>query len=172
MASTLRVIDALKNPGQEFPFTADAQIEEMDVLGDPVSFADIAVKGTLVGTGETVGIEAAVTATVTSRCARCLEEVTLDIAAEMKVEFASQPDPDNPDQYLFEGTTVDLTEAVKDALLLEIPIRFLCSEDCKGFCTKCGTNLNTGSCSCQEGDDEMNPFAALRSIIVENNEEV
>lgn len=172
MASTLNVTNALKNPGQEYPFSADVEIEEMDVLGDSVSFTDIAVKGTLVGTGETVGIEAAVTATVTSRCARCLEEAKLDVAADMKVEFARQPDPDNPDQYSFEASTVDLTEAVKDALLLEIPLRFLCSEDCKGLCPKCGINLNTGSCSCQEGDDEMNPFAALRSIIVENNEEV
>ena len=40
MASTLRVGDALKNPGQEFPFEADAQISEMEVLGDPVRFEE------------------------------------------------------------------------------------------------------------------------------------
>ena len=41
-----------------------------------------------------------------------------------------------------------------------------------GLCVKCGTNLNTGTCKCQKDDDELNPFAALRSMIVDNNEEV
>ena len=172
MASALNVLNALKNPGQEYPFTADAVLEEMEVLGDPVKFTDIAVKGTFVGSGENVSIEATVTATVTSRCARCLEEVIQPIKAEMCAEFAHQPDPEDPDQYCFEASTLELTDAIRDALVLELPIRFLCKEDCKGLCSKCGTNLNTGTCNCLHGDDDLNPFAALRSMIVENNEEV
>ena len=70
MASTLRVGDALKNPGQEFPFEADAQISEMEVLGDPVRFEEIAVSGTVVGTSETVGVKAEIRAKVESLCAR------------------------------------------------------------------------------------------------------
>ncbi|MGN0802238.1 MAG: YceD family protein [Candidatus Faecivicinus sp.] len=171
MASTLNVTNALKNPGQEYPFEADCSIEEMDVLGDPVRFDNVAAKGTYVGSGETVSLEAVATATVTSRCARCLAEVTLPIAAELHAEFARQPDPENPDQYCFEASTLELTDAIRDALVLELPLRFLCKEDCKGLCPKCGTDLNAGSCTCQEGDDDFNPFAALRSI-VENNEEV
>jgi len=172
LASTLNVLNALKNPGQEYPFTADAVLEEMEVLGDPVKFADIAVKGTFVGSGETVSIEAEVTATVTSRCARCLEEVVQPIKAEISAEFAHQPDPEDPDQYCFEASTLELTDAIRDALVLELPIRFLCKEDCLGLCSQCGTNLNTGTCNCHHGDDDMNPFAALRSMIVDNNEEV
>ncbi len=171
LASTLNVSRALKSPGEAFPFEADARIEEMEVLGDPVRFADIAVKGEFVGAGETVSVDAIVTATVHSRCARCLEAVSLPIAAELQAEFARQPDPDDPDQYAFEGYAVDLAEAVKDALVLQLPIRFLCKEDCKGLCPKCGVNLNTGSCTCRKGDDERNPFSVLRSI-VENDEEV
>ena len=170
MASTLKVLNALKNPGQEYPFTADAQIEEMEVFGDPVLFTDVAVEGIFVGTGETVSIDATATATVTSRCARCLDEVSMPITAEIHAEFTREPDPEDPDQYCFEASELELTDAIKDALLLELPMRFVCSEDCKGLCSQCGTNLNTGTCSCQK-EDLMNPFAALRSI-VENNEEV
>lgn len=172
MASTLNVSNALKNPGQQYPFTADAVIEEMDVLGDPVRFTDVAVKGIFVGSGETVSLEADVTATVSSRCARCLTEVTRPIAAEMRAEFAHEPDPEDPDQYGFEASTLELTDAIRDALVLELPLRFLCTEDCKGLCPQCGTNLNTGTCTCHMGDDDSNPFAALRSMIVDNNEEV
>ena len=171
MASALNVLNALKNPGQEYPFTADAQIEEMEVFGDPVRFVDIAVNGTYVGTGETVSIDATAAATVISRCARCLEEVSMPITAEIHAEFTRQPDPEDPDQYCFEASELELTDAIKDALLLELRMRFICSEDCKGRCSQCGINLKTGTCKCQRGDDDMNPFAALRSI-VENNEEV
>jgi len=171
LASLLSVAKALKYPGQTYPFEAAAQIEEMEVFSDPVRFEDVAAKGTYVGSGETVALKADVTAMVVSRCARCLEEVRFPIAAQLDAEFARQPDPEDPDQYGFEGSTLELTEAIKDALVLELPIRFICSEDCKGLCSQCGTNLNTGSCTCQKGEDDLNPFAALRSI-VQNNEEV
>lgn len=172
MASTLNVTNALKNPGQEFAFTADAVLEEMEVLGDPVRFENIAASGTYFGSGESISLEVKVTATVVSRCARCLEEVVLPITAEMHADFAHEPDPEDPDQYCFEASTLELTDAIRDALVLELPLRFLCSEDCKGLCSQCGTNLNTGTCTCHKGDDDMNPFAALRSLIVDNNEEV
>ena len=54
VASTLNVSRALKSPGLSLPFEADAQIPEMEVLGDPVRFEDIAVKGEVVGSSETV----------------------------------------------------------------------------------------------------------------------
>ena len=171
MASTLCVSNALKNPGQEYPFEADARLEEMEVLGDPVRFEGISARGVFIGSGETVRVDADVTATVVSRCARCLEAVSLPIAAQMHADFARQPDPDDPDQYAFQSSTLELSEAIKDALVLELPLRFLCREDCKGLCPQCGVNLNTGSCTCREADEDSNPFAALRSI-VQNNEEV
>lgn len=171
MASTLNVTKALQNPGQEYPFTADAQIEEMEMLGDPIRFTGVEAHGSIVGTGKTISVTANVSATVVSRCARCLEEVSYPVTAALDAEFSREPDPDDPDQYLFEASTVDLTEALKDALVLELPLRFLCSEDCKGLCPRCGTNLNTGSCTCHKGVEIPNPFEALRSI-VENNEEV
>ncbi len=172
MASTLRVGDALKNPGQEFPFTADSEISEMDVLGDPVHFENIAVSGTVVGTSESVSVKAEIRANVESLCARCREKVSSPIVAEMDAEFVREPDSENPDLYAFEGTTVDLSQAISDALILALPFRFLCKEDCKGLCPKCGANLNTGSCSCpKDEEDDSNPFAALR-MIVDHNEEV
>ena len=86
MASTLNIINALKNPGQEYLFEADCVIEEMEVLGDPVRFENIAVKGSYSGANETVSLEATATATVVTRCSRCLDEVTFPISAEMRAQ--------------------------------------------------------------------------------------
>ena len=43
---------------------------------------------------------------------------------------------------------LDITQEVRDALLLALPLKRLCAEDCKGICTKCFANLNTETCTC------------------------
>ena len=167
----LDVSKALKYPGQVYAFALEPEIEEMEVLNDPVSFSEVAAHGEYFGAGERVSIQGEVTATVTSRCAKCLETVTLPLRAELDAQFARQLDPEDPDLYSFEGSKADLTDAVRDALLLELPYRFLCSEDCRGLCPGCGVNLNLGTCTCQEGAEVTNPFSALKAI-VQMDEEV
>ena len=171
MSAMLDVSKALKYPGQVYPFELGVEIEEMEVLSDPVAFSNVAVQGEFFGAGERVSIRGEITSTVTSRCAKCLEPVELKLNAEMDAQYARQIDPEDPDLYSFEGSKADLTDAVRDALLLELPYRFLCSEDCKGLCPQCGVNLNLGSCTCQEGAEVTNPFSALKAL-VQNNEEV
>ena len=171
MSAILDVSKALSFPGQVYRFEAAPVIEEMEVLNDPVSFEDVTVKGEFFGSGERISIRGKVDATVTSRCAKCLEAVSMQIEADMDAQFVRILDPEDPDLYAFEGSKVDLTDAVRDALLLELPYRFLCSEDCKGLCSNCGINLNLGTCTCQEEEEVTNPFSALKAI-VQNNEEV
>ena len=43
---------------------------------------------------------------------------------------------------------IDLQQTAYDALVLEIPIKILCREDCRGLCPSCGKNLNDGDCGC------------------------
>ena len=171
MASELNVLRALRHPGQEYPFAADIVIEDMEFSGDPISFRDIKVEGTMMGAGERVSVRAEVEAVMKSRCFRCLEDVEMPIKALVDAEFAKVEDPDDPDLYVFEASTIELTDAVRDALVMEIPTRIICSEDCKGLCPSCGVNRNKVSCTCQEGGEVANPFAALKAI-VQNDEEV
>ena len=171
MPAILDVSQALKNPGQPYAFEVGAEIEEMEVLGDPVRFENVRASGELTGAEERVSVRGEVSAAVASRCAKCLAPVTLELRAKLDAVYARQPDPDDPDLYLFEGSKLDLTDAARDALLLELPYRFLCSEDCKGLCPHCGKNLNLGACTCQEGLNVANPFSALKAI-VQNDEEV
>ena len=169
MASTLNVTKALQNPGQEYPFTADAQIEEMEMFGDPVRLVDVNAQGIFFGTGKTISATADVTATVISRCARCLEEVVQPIKAEMSAEFAHQPDPEDPDQYCFEASTLELTDAIRDALVLELPIRFLCKEDCEGWSEYAGEDMNMRSC--HKELPSQHPFAALQQLLAEDSDQ-
>lgn len=59
--------------------------------------------------------------------------------------------------------SVDITEDMRENLLLHVPGFPVCSEECKGLCAQCGANLNKGSCSCMAGD-RPNPWSALDSL--------
>lgn len=51
------------------------------------------------------------------------------------------------------GTTLNLTDDIREDILFALPQHFLCKDDCKGFCLRCGQNLNLGSCDCEDEDD-------------------
>lgn len=171
MGSTLNVTEALKNPGQGYPFSAELELEDMVVLDDPVHFESVHVEGTVLGTGESINAVATAEAVISTRCSKCLEPMQLNLKAELDVHFMRMPDPEDPDLYAYDASTIDLTDPVRDALTLEMPMRFLCREDCKGLCPHCGANLNEVTCTCQEGGEVANPFAALKAM-VQNDEEV
>ena len=163
---------ALKNPGQIYPFEASVELEPMEYMADPLDFQEITVKGELLCAGNNrVSVTGQVSARTDTRCSRCLEPVSIPMTAELDAVFDRQPDPDDPDLYSFEASSIELTDAVRDALLLELPMRILCADDCKGLCPRCGINLNKGTCTCQEGAEVINPFSALKNIVL-NDEEV
>ena len=78
---------ALKNPGQSYPFETTLVVEPMIVLDDPVRFDSVCLKGTYTGAGDSVRIEAALSADVESRCALCLEPVQTHVEADVDVSF-------------------------------------------------------------------------------------
>jgi uncharacterized protein len=171
LSNTLNVAPALKNPGQLYPFSADVVVDATEVFGGPVRFAPARIEGSVLGAGEIVKLRGTLVGEAIVHCARCLKEVRVPIRVDVDEAFARTSDPDEPDRYLFEGSDIDLTDCARDLLLLDLPIRAVCSEDCRGLCPTCGENRNLVSCTCLEGEEVANPFSALKAM-VENEEEV
>ena len=161
---------ALKNPGQSYPFETTVEVEPMIVLDDPVRFDSVCLKGTYTGAGESVRIRGTINADVESRCALCLEPVKTHVEATVDVSFYKTPDPEDADAYPLDGYRIDIQPMAEEALVLELPMRFMCSEDCKGICYICGANRNIAPCTCQEGGERQNPFSALRELLTEDEE--
>ena len=66
-----------------------------------------------------------------------------------------------------ETDKIDLTEDIRDYALLALPMKKLCSEDCKGLCSKCGKNLNEGTCNCK--DEKIDPrWEPLQKLKLKN----
>ena len=161
----LNVEKALKQPGEnlEFDLRVPAPVEEFQA--DQIGFSgDVALHGYMTGIGDSVALHGELTAALVSPCARCLEEARFDMKVPFDEIFVRQPDPDHPDAYLFEGSEVDLTDLTVANIAINLPMQFLCREDCKGLCPKCGCNRNEHECGCvlKETDPRL---AALKQLL-------
>ena len=108
-------------------------------------------------------------------CQRCLTPVTVPITLALEEQFRPSidivtgvvlPVEDGADEATRTDWhhTLDLTEVVRQDLLLAIPMSILCNPHCRGFCPGCGANLNEEPCHCQH--EESDPrLAALRELL-------
>ncbi len=119
-----------------------------------------------------------VTGALTTRlglsCSRCLAPVTLDVGIELEESFRPTvavpggPPAVHADEWeaatlIDERHVLDLTEVLRQAVLLAVPLQVLCRVDCAGLCPFCGNDRNTQPCDCQpEGDPR---WAVLRSML-------
>jgi len=90
-------------------------------------------------------------------CGRCLGAVDLTVSDEFSLTFLPKSDRvedddeevelggDDIDVGVHDGVTVDISEVLRDHIVLSIPYAPLCSDECKGLC---GTDLNHGKCEC------------------------
>jgi uncharacterized protein len=94
-----------------------------------------------------------VTGTVTApwrgECRRCGGPVTGTVKAHVRERYAPAGGSDaDEDAYLLTGDELDLEPLARDAVVLDLPLAPLCSEECLGLCPQCGTNRNLGPCTC------------------------
>ncbi len=101
-------------------------------------------------------------------CARCLEPVTFSCELHFDQELTpdqdgAAQDADQEKEPYLNGCELDVDQLVCNELILSLPMRVLCREDCKGICNRCGTNLNLRTCTCDTGpfDPRMSVFQEI-----------
>lgn len=101
---------------------------------------------------------------LTVPCGRCLQDVKVTIQLSIKKEYLlGEPDESVEDAEYVTESSMDVDKIVYDEILVNWPMKVLCSENCKGICRKCGTNLNHKTCSCDQA--ELDPrMAAIQDI--------
>lgn len=169
MKINIAAIKDVQGSSIPFDFSTDAQTlyaghEALDFIGS------ITVHGTATNNGLAILVQGKMCATVQLICNCCLEPFLLVLQEEFSEEFTegayqgNQGGQDEKDQSYFQGDEISLSELVHDHILLALPIRVVCREDCKGLCVKCGINLNQAMCKC--GDDKVDPrLAVLKQLL-------
>jgi uncharacterized protein len=109
-------------------------------------------------------------------CDRCVAPVLIPVNVDFKAELgfadanaggaeATELQDADMDFSTIEGDAVDLDEIVREQILLALPARQLCGEDCKGLCANCGAKRNEGDCGCEQKliDPRWSALAALKN---------
>lgn len=119
--------------------------------------APIAVGGRLSTAGDDKFYwQASLETVVRAQCRRCLAPVDVPISESLGLVFVSEEEAgDEDDCYVVprRASVLDLSEAVREELLLAVPQYAVCRDDCRGLCRRCGADLNAGPCGCAPETD-------------------
>jgi uncharacterized protein len=174
----IRVEDIKESP---VTLSADEQSSDYPALADLSSSGDceftapISINLTVSRECDHIRVAGNVSTRARLHCSRCLEEFERDMDTTFTLFFDKKSGvPLDAETELkekdllsipYDGDYIDFTSEIEEQLIMEIPYKPLCREECMGLCSKCGANLNAGDCGC--GPEEASfKFGALKNFKV------
>lgn len=162
------------NGQQNFSFEGTLELPESET--GPLS-SDIKVNAVVTSMGSRYLLAADLECNIHGKCDRCLEDSVSKVCMEFEIVFQREEDvkavseQDEGDFVLLSGNEeycYDISQRVKESVLLNLPMKMLCKEDCKGICPICGANLNIEDCGCER--EEIDPrWAPLKDLLNDDN---
>ena len=154
-------IDDIPEKGVELKITDT--IKDLDSNGENIILKEpVTLKAYVKRIGSKILVKGVVKTLVQLECGRCLEDFLYHIDEDFTATFLpAEQRPKDPDLELesedldvsfYEGKVIDLSELVREEILLAIPMNPLCRVNCRGVCPECGKNLNEGKCYCSSSD--------------------
>lgn len=177
--STVIKFHEIPSGGLDFEFsqaTGELNAPLFDLLGDfPIYKAALHVEPM----EAMVQLKGKLSGEMRQVCSRCAEDFVAPFSKSFVTAFykseeniksfgAAMEDIDGSfDLEFLEGNDIDLAAVIHEQVALEIPFQPLCSENCMGLCSQCGTNLNVSPCDCAKGlpmREKFSPFEKLKSL--------
>lgn len=150
--------------GEVMPVDYELDLKEYELFGTCPFCQPVQVKGQIENKAGVVSLGMDVDFVLRVNCDRCLDEFERVFHYSFEHVLVTELNTDNDEYILVEQFQLDLDELVLSDILLNLPSKLLCSEDCKGLCSHCGQNLNRGSCECK--DSFVDPrFAVLGELL-------
>lgn len=136
--------------------------------GESAASAKVSVSGSITKNNADYIVTGKVAAVLSLECDLCLKTFETKLDMELNEVYSENPSPEE-ECFELSDKTIDLEPAVVADILLNMPMRAVCSDNCKGLCPKCGHNLNDGDCGCDRGI--VNPqFEKLLALFKDDKE--
>ena len=149
----LQLREIFQIEGMHLPVSYEITPEELSEVRGYTFAAPVAVSGEFYNRAGIVTLKYTVSCTLDVVCDRCLTELKRDYSYDFShtVVPSLQSEGDIYDTYLVaQHDSIDMNEPAISDLLLMLPTKMLCREDCKGLCDICGCNLNERTCNCRK----------------------
>ena len=173
----LDVLQALRNPGTEYAFSAEQELAPQDVNGSEVTFDIVAIKGKLVaGEDGSVTVEGKLSTVAHAQCAKCLAPAISEVEGEFRETFIHGGDPEDDESFAYNGGAIEFDKLTLFYVMFNLPMRFLCNEECEGLgmYAGAGVTISTGedvtTTLCQDELNVQRPFAALQQLLAEKSD--
>jgi uncharacterized protein len=172
--SVVMIIDLIILGDSPLDFDFSVLPEEINLDGEEAKLKNAArVTGKVIKHIAHTDVEGRIQAEIELECTRCLQQIERDFDIPFHAAFVAPENytqakdaelrAEDLDVSVLEGNEIDLTELVREQILLNLPEQVFCREDCKGLCEKCGANRNLINCNCLE--KEIDPrWAALKNL--------
>lgn len=150
----------------EKPLAFDLESAELEISPEEMGIiGTVKLVGSMSNAGDVLLLQAHMECQVQRTCGRCLQEFVGVTKAEVVEKFypASADNIEN-DAFVYDSDVIDITEPLREGLLLAEPMQALCKPDCRGLCPVCGADLNDGDCGCDRLTVDPR-LAALKQFI-------
>ena len=165
----LNVSQALHFPGQEYAFHDEQAIAPVDINGEEVSFDMAEISGSFFTDDDgSVTVDGVIKTVAHAQCANCLESASADIETSFHETFVRNGDPNDDEIFSYEGYKVEFDKLAMSYVVMALPIRFLCKEDCQGLGETIA--VDTDYSLCQKELPGQHPFAALQQLLTKDEE--
>ena len=165
----LNVQKIINAPGERIEFQFDLDLSDVDFGGLYPAQDPVVVTGDVRNTAGMLLLQFTASTTLKSVCDRCLKPFDNPTSVQCSYVLAEEVEDERSDSIIvLENGCVDAGDLARTAFILEMDVKTLCSEDCKGICPGCGVNLNQGSCTCKI---EVDPRLAVLAKLLEKDQD-
>ena len=155
--------ELIVNPERRLPFHLELETDNLDFPSVREYRHPPVADGVVSNEAGILHMRGSITADMLCVCDRCGQEFESTKETAVDVVLVEEESEDNPELFVLEGTEIDAQEVLSTCFILDMETKFLCREDCKGLCARCGRNLNLGPCTCGK---EIDPrFAVLEQLL-------
>ena len=163
----LNLKDIIYVPGASVPFEFQMDFSDLEFNGEVPFTQPVHITGRVRNVADALVLEGEAATTLSLHCDRCWVSYEEEKIFPLNAMLAKEVENEDSDIVLLDGNEVDLGELVREAVVLDMDTKHLCSENCKGLCAGCGVNLNHEDCRCKP---EVDPRLASLAKLLEDKD--
>ena len=165
------LVVSAEEPVADYPTLAETQ-----AAGECEFLSPVRLELTIAKEFDHLRVQGVVTTSVRLSCSRCLSEYETTVTSPFTIFYTkASGEPLDEEMELaeedlvaasYEGEEIDFTPVVAEQVILGIPLKPLCKEECLGLCGSCGADLNVDTCGCDRTAVNLK-FSALQNLKIE-----
>jgi uncharacterized protein len=152
------------------PHEFSLSVPPSDLRLDDRFDAPVEVKVRLEKTARQIIVRSGIAASGTFPCDRCLAAFRQEVEGRYAVVYISDGDdagrfpPEDVRVLKPDAAVIDLSDDVREMIMLSVPLKLLCREECRGLCSSCGADLNVADCGCRS-ENANRPWQGLEKLL-------